>query len=349
MKKVALFSLFACLSFVSVGFAANNTNLDKVCRQYLKDSKYENAKCDKPDSDSAITPDMEGLNNYINKPCKTAPKGVQGDNHRCFLNMIKKNPAEYTISCAAKVCDKDHLLWFSEDKKGKLLSQGACFERSWLQSYCAKGCGCDKQTEDCVLDEKTLTAPNWSIPTAAFIGEKACHCVPKDEETCSFKFDADIECADGSKKTYKNELKIPKKLFKDGKCTDARYPTFEAWVEGQIDAVKQYALDQCKDAKTVTSIIRGDGKLTDAKKSLDSFFASIGTGSGLRTADGKFNTVRLASDISAGVVLGTVGGVVSGVVIKKKQIEKGFDALHCTVGGQKIADWGDEFEVGLQK
>ncbi len=70
---------------------------------------------------------------------------------------------------------------------------------------------------------------------------------------------------------------------------------------------------------------------------------------GWKTADGKFNTTRLASDLTAGVVLGTVGGVVSGVVIKKKQVEKGFDALHCTVGGQKVADWGDEFSVGLQR
>lgn len=71
--------------------------------------------------------------------------------------------------------------------------------------------------------------------------------------------------------------------------------------------------------------------------------------SGWKTEDGKFNTMRLASDLSAGVVLGTVGGVVSGVVIKKKQVEKGFDALHCTVGGQTIADWGDTFSVGLQR
>ena len=42
-------------------------------------------------------------------------------------------------------------------------------------------------------------------------------------------------------------------------------------------------------------------------------------------------------------------GVVSGVVIKKKQVEKGFDALHCAVGGQTIADWGDEFIVGMSK
>lgn len=64
-----------------------------------------------------------------------------------------------------------------------------------------------------------------------------------------------------------------------------------------------------------------------------------------KNAEGKFNTARLASDMTAGVVLGTVGGVVSGVVIKKKQLEKGFDVLHCSVGGQVVADWGDEFKV----
>ena len=90
-------------------------------------------------------------------------------------------------------------------------------------------------------------------------------------------------------------------------------------------------------------------EIDNAKKSLDAFFKSTESHkSGLKTADGKFNTVRLASDISAGVILGTVGGVVSGVVIKKKQVEKGFEALHCTVGGQTVADWGDTFEVGLR-
>ena len=97
-------------------------------------------------------------------------------------------------------------------------------------------------------------------------------------------------------------------------------------------------------------VITNNIELNNAKTKLSEFFAATDSSkSGLKTADGKFNTVRLASDISAGVVLGTVGGVVSGVVIKKKQVEKGFEALHCTVGGQKIADWGDTFEVGLQK
>ena len=68
-----------------------------------------------------------------------------------------------------------------------------------------------------------------------------------------------------------------------------------------------------------------------------------------KDASGNFNGARLASDLTAGVVLGTVGGVVSGVVIKKKQVEKGFDALNCYVGGQKMANWGDEFRIEFHK
>ena len=91
-------------------------------------------------------------------------------------------------------------------------------------------------------------------------------------------------------------------------------------------------------------------EIEDAKRVLSDFFALTERNKNVwRDADGNFNTARLASDVTAGVVLGTVGGVVSGVVIKKKQVEKGFDALHCTVGGQTVADWGDTFRVGITK
>ena len=91
--------------------------------------------------------------------------------------------------------------------------------------------------------------------------------------------------------------------------------------------------------------------VTRAKKVLDDFYTYAKDDknrSVWKDSEGNFNTIRLASDLTAGVVLGTVGGVVSGVVIKKKQVEKGFDALHCTVGGQTVADWGDTFNVGLR-
>ena len=67
-----------------------------------------------------------------------------------------------------------------------------------------------------------------------------------------------------------------------------------------------------------------------------------------RNAEGKFNTARLASDSIAGVVLGTVGGIVTSKLVKKNQLKKGFEDLSCHVGGQKIADYGDTFRVGLQ-
>jgi hypothetical protein len=94
-----------------------------------------------------------------------------------------------------------------------------------------------------------------------------------------------------------------------------------------------------------------DVTLAQAKSKVDSYIASVKSSKRdvWKDAEGKFNTARLASDLTAGIVLGTVGGVVSGVVIKKKQVEKGFEALHCTVGGQKVAGWGDEFMVGLQR
>ena len=93
-----------------------------------------------------------------------------------------------------------------------------------------------------------------------------------------------------------------------------------------------------------------DKAFNAAKDSINAFFNNAKSDASVwKNAEGKFNTARLASDLTAGVVLGTVGGVVSGVVIKKKQVEKGFDALHCTVGGQKVADWGDEFNIGLRK
>ena len=64
-----------------------------------------------------------------------------------------------------------------------------------------------------------------------------------------------------------------------------------------------------------------------------------------RTADGKFNTARLASDLTAGVVLGTTGALVTSSVVKKKQVKDGFESLECTVGGQHVGDWGDVFHI----
>jgi hypothetical protein len=66
-----------------------------------------------------------------------------------------------------------------------------------------------------------------------------------------------------------------------------------------------------------------------------------------RDVDGNFNTARLVSDSVAGVVLGTAGGLITSNVIKKNQVENGFEDLSCTVGGQVVANWADQFSVGI--
>ena len=67
-----------------------------------------------------------------------------------------------------------------------------------------------------------------------------------------------------------------------------------------------------------------------------------------KTNEGDFNTARLASDSIAGVVLGTAGGLITSKVVKKNQVKSGFEDIQCTIGGQKVADWHDEFTVGIQ-
>ena len=65
--------------------------------------------------------------------------------------------------------------------------------------------------------------------------------------------------------------------------------------------------------------------------------------------NGGFNTVRLVSDSVAGIVLGTIGGVITSKIIKKNQIENGFDNLKCTVAGQDVARYGDDFDVTIEQ
>lgn len=65
------------------------------------------------------------------------------------------------------------------------------------------------------------------------------------------------------------------------------------------------------------------------------------------TKDGKFNYARLGTDVASGVVMGTVGGLVSNAIIKKNQLEKGMEGYYCAVGSDSVADYGDEFIIGF--
>lgn len=102
-----------------------------------------------------------------------------------------------------------------------------------------------------------------------------------------------------------------------------------------------------------TNIV-GITKLTAEMTDIDLYYSNLSQVrdklkvSEWRNAEGKFNTARLLSDSIAGVVLGTAGGLITSHLVKKNQLKKGFEDLNCSVGGQKVAGYGDDFRIGLQ-
>lgn len=195
---------------------------------------------------------------------------------------------------------------------------------------------------------------------------------PEDEKECVYNLTVNIQCNNGNYYTENATIHMSK--------TQAQKMTCEIWKSkmqqiqnGRLDADLQKEIDEMQDllnekcgnasgdiivmnsqtggsVGTVNTENTNEIEIENAKRTLNNFFDKARKNASVwEKTDGSFNTARLASDLTAGVVLGTVGGVVSGHIIKKNQIKKGFEGLHCTVGGQTVADWGDEFSVGFRR
>lgn len=104
---------------------------------------------------------------------------------------------------------------------------------------------------------------------------------------------------------------------------------------------------QCVDTAATIKRKANDASraITDAVNTLDNLNLQT---SKWKNAEGKFNTARLASDATAGIVLGTTSALITSKLVKKHQVQDGFEDIHCTIGGQTVADWGDEFTIGIQ-
>ncbi len=118
------------------------------------------------------------------------------------------------------------------------------------------------------------------------------------------------------------------------------------------DELKDVVGTTCVDAPEEGSVVlvavgTAQSKISEAVSTLQMLTSDLDVKK-WRDAQGKFNTARLASDSIAGVVLGTAGGLITSSVVKKHQVEDGFEDLKCTIGGQTVAGWGDEFNVGIQ-
>jgi hypothetical protein len=364
MKKIwfILGAAVVCTGYAQSGFAdpVIRTCDDTVCRTYPTGGNLEQNRC---------------VDKSANESCTSASAGEK--------SALCKDLGGDELSCTARECLSDYSLWLttarSTPTKPLPQSQGRCFSVSKMEAWCKQGCGC-KANEECVFNEysgnylagnSSYTAPT---KTKAFVGEEACHCVakttgqpvvedePSVETDCEVSVAFQITCPDGTKWAKNRKYKVKKSDFANmnfencQEFTDAlgnenqggldlSLTTLLANETASYQAITDFAKLVCKGRMTVVET----PDVLAAKRTINSFIATAKSEKRdvWTSADGTFNTARLASDLTAGVVLGTVGGVVSGVVIKKKQVEKGFDALHCTVGGQTVADWGDEFMVGL--
>lgn len=220
----------------------------------------------------------------------------------------------------------------------------ACCEagENWIDGKCE----CNEENK--VWDSKLKKCVANATPVTT--------CTPSD---CYLSINQTVRCNNGNYWKSNERINICKEqLTTLNTCSDLQSKITSCQdvncinnIIGRIDAYDELIERVCGGSGVVTTPVPDNGaEILAAENTLTSFFRNAESNASVwKDKDGNFNTARLASDLTAGVILGTVGGVVSGVVIKKKQVEKGFDALHCTVGGQTVADWGDIFNVGLRR
>ena len=99
----------------------------------------------------------------------------------------------------------------------------------------------------------------------------------------------------------------------------------------QTEESRREQQDAEREQAAAASRRRIEGAISD----IDSIVSTLDR-SKWKNAEGGFNTSRLLSDSIAGVVLGTAGGLITSHVVKKNQVEGGFEDIQCTVGGQVV-------------
>lgn len=210
---------------------------------------------------------------------------------------------------------------------------------------CNAGEKWNKQTNSCDCRDASKV---WDATKKQCITKPDEPVEPIVDGDCIYTFDVSITCSNGN--YYHESGSRPVKM---SQLNGMDCKTFNETYGADVNKWQELFGKLCKDSGGNTQIVQhgpSQDEINRAQKKLEAFTSSAKDEASVwKTAEGKFNTTRLATDLTAGVVLGTVGGVVTGVVIKKNQVKKGFEALHCTVGGQKVADWGDEFSVGLNR
>lgn len=301
--------------------------------------------------------------------CKNIP-----ENNPCTSTGATEAYCQYnggeSLRCTAKQCEKGYFLWVTSKRSKKPItsydqyqSQGICIPQNWCAIQNCPNCklhtfkwqGKDATDEIC-YEEKSNGGDN--SPRSYAITYKTNDC--GDINTCT-DGTAPTAYTTGTGATITCQLNKENSTF-NGWCTDEALQNCN--ITQEIDkkatgnktfyakCTKQGGNNGNSNTTVTITCTPGDSscQTTDIFTQIDSFIGSKFSEkpSVWKNDDGKFNTARLASDSIAGVVLGTVGGVITSNIIKKNQIENGFEDLKCTIGGQTVASYGDEFTVGVK-
>lgn len=337
---------------------------DKVKPQPQPTPKPQPTPNDCPDGTTRATKDITVIGVCTGELCTPIVKGYCYDTDflKCMEAADRGEPANWN----GKSCNcGDRMVWDNKNYKciakgdnggGKTTTKKTCKElyAGYPERIACCEAGKDTKWVGSLKDGSCScvdTSKKWDS------AKKQCITPVQVVSDCIYNYDVTIVCDYGTtSKTYHETGSQPLKESQlDGLgCTE-----FNVRFGTDIKKWQQLFGNLCDDepsSSTTTTVSEPsvvnplDTKIKDAQRILEAFKVQAEKDKSVwKTAEGKFNTTRLASDITAGVVLGTVGGVVTGVVIKKNQVKKGFEALHCTVGGQKVAEWGDEFSVGLKR
>lgn len=292
--------------------------------------KYENGLCDcdvnknlkqSTDKKTCVCKDNHTWNDGEQKcvhndknDCDTTGGSWDDTNKSCLCN------AQHTTKSGTKcVCESSDYGW--KDSKNK--KQGCSLKDS------------AKQKQACENAKSNGQDVKWD--------GSSCKCVNDTEKKLKFE---DGKCVEKSEYTQCKRLGAQAEwddINGECKCLDSNM----TFIDGKCMYTKEYLSEQKEREKAAAKKTAEEDIKNFATKNLDSVVANFDR-SEWRDIDGNFNTARLASDSVAAVVLGTAGGLISSKVIKKKQVENGFEDIKCTIGNQEVADWGDEFQVGIQ-
>ena len=226
----------------------------------------------------------------------------------------------------------------------------SCNSQKFLQDLVAgRTCKCidgyrrNSDSKSCVITDveklKQICNKHGDIAHWSDFSNK---CVCDNDELNVKMFDYDKESCVVDAEYTACVTKKSEATWNNGACNCNK--TGYMWDKSKGDCVEgDELIQQRENDRVAQNAARIDGMVAN----LDNMFGGLEV-SKWKNADGKFNIARLASDSIAGVVLGTAGGLITSHVVKKNQVKKGFEDVQCTVGGQKVADWGDEFTVGIQ-